>query len=115
MNQRRILFTLGVTYETDPEKLKKIPSIVEEVINSVSMSRFDRAFFRDYGEFSLNYEIVYYVLSSDYSDYAVVQQNINLGLFERFLEEEIDFAYPTQTIHMNKVNEENESKVNNNG
>ena len=115
MNERRILFSLGVTYETSAEKLKKIPSLVEEVINGVSKARFDRAFFKDYGDFSLNYEIVYYVLSSDYSDFAVVQQNINLGIFEKFSEEKIDFAYPTQTLFMNNARLDNKDEGEKNG
>ncbi|NIP29509.1 MAG: mechanosensitive ion channel [Candidatus Dadabacteria bacterium] len=107
MNERRVLFNIGLTYDTPVEKLKKVPEIIQDVIDNISKARFDRAFFKEYGDFSLNFEIVYYVSSSDYSEYAIVQQDINLGLLQRFIDEKIDFAYPTQTLFMNKLYEQN--------
>ena len=103
MNKRRILFNLGVTYETPHEKLEKIPEIVKELIDQVPRAQFDRTFFKEYADFSLNYEIVYYVLSSNYLDYAKVHEQINLLIFKKFNEEGIEFAYPTQTVHLNKL------------
>jgi small-conductance mechanosensitive channel len=103
MQQRRILFTIGVTYQTPVEKLKAIPDIVRGIIESVgSRVRFDRAHFKEYGAFSLDFEVVYYVLSQDYNVYMDIQQQINLALYERFDEEGIEFAYPTQTLFVAK-------------
>ena len=110
MNDRRILFTLGVVYETPYEKLEKIPEILNEIITEEPKTRFDRAHFYSYGDFSLNFEIVYYVLSPDYSDYMNAQQSINLAIFKRFNEEGIEFAYPTQTLIVNKADSETENK-----
>ena len=104
MAQRRVLFSIGVVYDTPYEKLKIISRIIEEVIRSENNTRFDRAHFFSYGDFSLNFEIVYYVLSSDYNEYMDRQQSINLKLFERFEEEQIDFAFPTQTLLFEKKN-----------
>jgi small-conductance mechanosensitive channel len=53
---------------------------------------------RHHGAYSLKFEIVYYVLNSDYAVYMDVQQQINLALYERFPQEGIEFAYPTQTV-----------------
>ncbi len=111
MNDRRILFTLGVVYETPYEKLEKIPDLLREIITDEPRTRFDRTHFYSYGDFSLNYEIVYYVLSPDYIDYMNAQQNINLAVFKRFGEEGIEFAYPTQTLFVNK-NAPDESREN---
>ena len=103
MQERRILFTIGVTYQTPHEKLKAIPGMVREVIESAGEQvRFDRAHFKAYGDFSLNFEIVYYVLSQDYAVYMDMQQQINLALYERFEQEGIEFAYPTQTVFVAK-------------
>ena len=106
MNDRRILFTLGVVYDTPYEKLEKIPDILNEIITDEPKTRFDRAHFNSYGDFSLNFEIVYYVLSPDYIDYMNAQQSINLAIFKRFTEEGIEFAYPTQTLYVNKEDTE---------
>ncbi len=48
----------------------------------------------------MNFEIVYYVLSPDFNLYMDVQQAINLTVHKRFEEQEIEFAYPTQTIFL---------------
>jgi small-conductance mechanosensitive channel len=98
MEQRRIAFTIGVVYQTPADKLERIPAIIREVIEAQEKCRFDRSHFAAYGDFSLNFETVYYVTVADYAVYMDAQQAINLRLFRRFQEEGIEFAYPTQTI-----------------
>ncbi|MFO8088939.1 MAG: mechanosensitive ion channel family protein [Desulfatiglandaceae bacterium] len=100
MLERRIAFTIGVEYNTEYEKLKLIPEMIKDIISSVELTRFDRCHFISYGDFSLKIETVYYILSPDYNIYANVQQEINLKIFKKFKEEEIVFAFPTQTIHL---------------
>jgi small-conductance mechanosensitive channel len=109
MFNRRITFALGVVYQTSFDKLRAIPQMIKEIIERQESARFDRAHFKEYGDFSLNFEIVYYVLSPDYNLYMDVQQKINLEIFHRFEEEGIEFAYPTQTLLLQKE----ESKVQN--
>ena len=100
MQERRILFTLDVTYGTPSEKVEAIPSMVREIIEADAMTRFDRAHFKGYGPSSLVFEFVYYVLSAEYTDYMDVQQRINLAVYRRFEREGIGFAFPTQTLHV---------------
>lgn len=100
MSERRTVFSFGVTYQTPFDKLKRIPAIVKEIIERQKQARFDRAHFKDYGDSSLNFEIVYFVLSPDYNLYMDIQQNINLELFQQFEREQIEFAYPTRTLIM---------------
>ncbi|GIV66434.1 MAG: mechanosensitive ion channel family protein [Chloroflexota bacterium] len=99
MERRRVLFTLGVTYETPLEKIEKIPHILEEIISSKAEVTFDRAHFKEYGAFSLNFEIVYFVETSDYRYFMDIQQEINIEIYRRFSEMGIEFAYPTQVIY----------------
>lgn len=98
LQERRINFSIGVTYQTSSEKLKQIPSIVEETIASQENVRFDRCHFSTFGDSALNFEIVYYVLLPEYREYMDRQQAINLTLFEAFESKGIEFAYPTQTL-----------------
>lgn len=102
MFNRRITFSLGVVYQTSFDKLKAIPQIIKEIVEHQENTRFDRAHFKEYGDFSLNFEIVYYVLSPDFNLYMDIQQKINLEIFHRFEEEGIEFAYPTQTLLLQK-------------
>lgn len=102
MEKRRIVFSFGVLYETQTEKLKKIPEMVEEIITKEKLAQLDRVHFKEFGDFSLNFEVVYYIASPDYSDYMNTQQSINLGIKEAFEKEGIEFAYPTQTLFIKK-------------
>ncbi|NOK64155.1 MAG: mechanosensitive ion channel family protein [Chloroflexi bacterium AL-W] len=100
MYERRIQFMLTITYDTPYEKLKEIPSIVQEIVESQEKVRFDRAHFKEYADFSLNFEVVYYVLDPDYNFYMDIQQAINLEIYRRFELEKLDFAYPTRTLYV---------------
>ena len=99
MEQRRVLFTLGVTYDTSTEKLKEIPIIIKGIIDNVSDTTFGRTHFFAYGVYSLNFEIAYYVLTSDYDRYMDIHQEVNLSIKEAFEARGIEFALPTQTLH----------------
>jgi small-conductance mechanosensitive channel len=103
MERRRVVFNLGVTYQTPSKKLKIIPQIVKDVINEQEDAAFDRGHFASYGDFSLNFEFVYYVTGADYNKYMDIQQSINLTIFETFEREKIEFAYPTQTLFVSKT------------
>ena len=102
MQKRRVVFKIGVIYQTPIKQLKEIPDIVKKVINDSPDTIFDRTHFFSYGDFALIYEIVYYVLSGDYNKYMDLQQQINFGIHEEFEKRNIQFAYPTQTVYVNK-------------
>jgi small-conductance mechanosensitive channel len=103
MQERRVVFTLGVTYQTPRDKLAKIPAIVREAIEEQPDTRFDRSHFSAYGDFALQFESVYYILSPDYNAYMDRNQAIYLRIHERFEQEGIEFAYPTQTLFMQRT------------
>ena len=100
MYERRVPFTFGVIYQTTPEQLESIPTMVKGIIEQLDKTRFDRAHFKSFGASSYDFEVVYYVLSPDYNLYMDIQQQINLGLCRAFADKGIDFAYPTQTIYL---------------
>jgi small-conductance mechanosensitive channel len=98
MSERRVVFRIGVVYQTAVEKLVAIPEIVRTIIENQGGTRFDRAHFAAYGDFALTFEVVYYVLSPDYNRYMDLQQAINLDIYRAFQSHCIEFAYPTQTL-----------------
>ena len=105
MEKRRVVFSLGVTYQTSAQKLRVIPQLVKDAITAQDGAEFDRGHFASYGDFSLNFEFVYYVTGADYNIYMDIQQAINLAIFDAFERDAIEFAYPTQTLFMSKVNQ----------
>ena len=106
MQERRIQIGLGVIYQTPAEQVAAIPNLIKEAIDEQDMARFDRAHFKAYGDFSLNYEAIFYVLSPEYNVYMDVQQGILLGILHRFQERGIEFAYPTRTLYMQSLDED---------
>lgn len=101
MQERRIDFAVGVTYDTPADKLELIPKLIEQAISTQEHTRFDRSHFKGLGAFSLDFETVFFVLKPDYLLYMDVQQAINLQLVRGFAEHGIQFAFPTQTLHLN--------------
>jgi small-conductance mechanosensitive channel len=111
MYERRIVFTIGVTYETPREKLEQIPQIISEAVERQEHTRLDRTHWKGFGNFSLDFETVYFVTVPEYAVYMDVQQAINHEVFQRFEEEGIDFAYPTQMIYARGMGESEAVRV----
>ena len=105
MNERRSTFTIGVTYDTPAAIVEKIPGFIEEVVESQPNTRFDRSHFKDFGDSSLNVETVYYMLVPDYRSLMDTQQKVNLEVLRRFNAEGVEFAFPTQTLYVEKGSE----------
>ncbi len=59
MEERRIVFKLGVTYQTTSEIVKEIPVIVKEIIESTKDVRLDRGHFSGFGDFCVDFEFVF--------------------------------------------------------
>jgi small-conductance mechanosensitive channel len=105
MEKRRVVFKLGIVYQTTTSQVKEVPGIIKTAIENVQDTVFDRAHFATYGDFSLDFEVVYYVLSGDYNKYMDIQQDINFEIKEEFEKRGIEFAYPTQTLFLEKEQE----------
>jgi len=102
MERRRVLFQLKVIYQTPLERVKEIPIMLAKIIKGVEGTVFDRAHFLSFGDFSLDFEVVYYVIGGDYNKYMDIQQQINFAVMREFAEKKIEFAYPSQTVFLQK-------------
>ena len=79
MEKRRVAFKIGITYQSKSEHVKEIPEIISNIIKNIESTAFDRCHFASYGDFSLVFETVYYVLTGDYACYMGIQQQINFA------------------------------------
>jgi len=102
MTRKRVAFALGVEYGTEQAKLRAIPEWVEEIISSVSDVTFSRAHLHGLGDSSLNFEVVYFVESREYSLYMDIHQKVLMGIYEKFMAEKVMLAFPTQTVWVKK-------------
>ncbi len=98
MTRRQQVFTVGVAADTPYEKLKQIPDILREIVAAQSEVEFGRAHFRTFGEYTLDFEVVYFLPVPDFTLFMDTQQAINLEIHRRFAEEGIGMPYPTQAV-----------------
>ena len=99
MQRRRVVFSIGVIFQTAPEQLQKIPGIIKSIIDSADNATFDRSHFSAIGDSSRKFETVYYIESPDYTLYMNAQQKIYLDILRAFEKENIIIGYPTQTLY----------------
>jgi small-conductance mechanosensitive channel len=102
MKQRRSSFKIGIIYETPTKKMKMIPGIIKKIIEKEDFAIIDRIHFIAFNDFSLDYEIVFFVDSPDYNIFMEVNERILLKIKEEFEKKGIEFAYPTKTINLTK-------------
>lgn len=99
MLERRVVFKFGVTYDTPPETLEKVPGIVRRIVETHETARFERSHFFALGESSLDFETVFWMKTPDYNVYMDVQQAVNLQLMRELAALDVQFAFPTRTLH----------------
>lgn len=95
---RKVVVQLGLTYQTPPEKmdvamdiLKKIATEMPELEENVIVS------FMSWGDFSLGIQLIYFIKVGE--DFFKVQNDVNMQILRQFNEQQLQFAYPTQTIY----------------
>lgn len=99
----RWLTNIGITYDTPPEKVEKAVQIIREILENHEGMNEDfppRVFFNGFNDWSLNIMVVVWYHPPNYWDYQAWLQNICLEIMRRFEAEDIDFAFPSQTIYM---------------
>jgi len=102
MTKRRVLFTLGITYDTPSDKLRAIPDFIKSIIENTEQTEFNRCHFVELGDSALKFEIVYHVTDKSYDVFCDAHHAILNQINDKFAAESITFAYPTQTINLNQ-------------
>jgi small-conductance mechanosensitive channel len=100
METRRVAFVLRIAYGTSEELLCRVPRIIREIITAKPNVDFERAHFFVWGEWSLDFEVVYHFRSPDYILHMDAQQDIFLEIYRRFEKEGIRFAHPLSIVRL---------------
>ena len=103
MRERRIVMNFGILYETPKKTVAALPEKIRTALAEVPDIRIDRIHFSGFGDSSLDFELVYYVSTGDYTAYMDKQQSINLALLDLFEKEKVSFAYPTRMVYTAKA------------
>lgn len=100
MERRRVVFRIGVVYHTTAEQIEMIPQIIKKIIDNKEDATYDRSHFVACGNFSLDFETVYFIEGPEYNRFADIHQAVLLEMFKEFKALNIEFAFPTQTLHV---------------
>ncbi len=99
----RRVFDVTITYDTPPEKVDRAVEILKEILDNHEGMNEDfppRVYFDDLNADSLNLKCFYWYHPPDFWQYMEFTEWVNREVFSRFNKEGIDFAFPTQTIHL---------------
>ncbi|MBR2177613.1 MAG: mechanosensitive ion channel [Paludibacteraceae bacterium] len=98
---RRIELNVGLTYSTTPEQMRQAMDILRNLPSSVDgIEDKVKVYFTSFGDFSLNITCWYYIKKD--SDLFETQSAVNLQVLDEFNAHGLDFAFPTQTLYVNK-------------
>ncbi len=98
---RRIELNVGLTYSTTPEQMRQAMDILRNLPSSVAgIEEKVKVYFTSFGDFSLNITCWYYIKKD--SDLFETQSAVNLQVLDEFNAHGLDFAFPTQTLYVNK-------------
>lgn len=97
--ERRVLFTFRLPFDTPRDKIPEAIKRVRGFIESEAQTRFDRGYLSGFGESGLDFEFVYYVLDPDYNLYVGIQHRINLKMLDAWDELGLQFGVPARKVH----------------
>ncbi|WP_417621105.1 mechanosensitive ion channel family protein [Parasphingorhabdus sp.] len=94
--RRRTRFGIGVIYQTKPDEARRIPGLLKKIVEE-NNAVFVRSGFVGFGDSSINFELDFDIMSSEYDVVYEGRHTIGLAILQKFNEEGLEFAYPTQT------------------
>ena len=102
--KRRVVLNLGLTYDTTPEKMKEALDILKAIpgrVENVSSNPSDTtAVFTNYADSALVIMYIYFIEKQ--GDILGVTSNMNMEILSSFNKAGLEFAFPTQTIYIQK-------------
>ena len=102
VKERRSVLNIGVLYETEEKDLEKISTWLKEIVDNTEKCKFERASLTDLANSSVNFTLTFYLSVDSYTEYLEVQETVLKAIIKKFRMENIEFAYPTQTLYIKK-------------
>jgi small-conductance mechanosensitive channel len=96
MPEKRVVMRLRLDFETSPEHLAQVQSLVEKVVSAVKGTRFISCLLVEIGEYALEFETVYFIANKGVSFIPRATDAVNRGVVAQFAAAGIRFAYPTR-------------------
>jgi len=101
---RRCNINLGIQYDTPPEKIEAFCEGIRQLILTHKWTRKDlfHVYFNNYADFSLNILVYLFWEVPDWGQELQERHRLFLDILRLSQKMKIDFAFPTQTLHMFK-------------
>lgn len=96
MQRRRSVIILGLHVDTNLEKIRELPTKINEVLSNIDNIQFDRAHLSNLGSFTLDFELVFFVTSRSYRTFLMSRENAYFAILDLLQSEGIELAYPTE-------------------
>jgi MscS family membrane protein len=96
----KTVMNIGVTYDTPAEKVERAMQIIENIYRPHPKTSDLIISFNKFESSSLNILVVHWWDSTDFKEYLLQFQKLNLELKRRFDAEGISFAFPSQTVYV---------------
>ena len=98
---------ITITYDSGIDKTRKAVKIIKEILADVSEINGNpatppRVYFSDFNDSSLNIYMSYWIRPADYWLFQEVNERVNMRIMEAFGAEQIEFAFPSQTLYLKK-------------
>lgn len=93
-------YVIGIVYNTPYEKIIEALRILREILANHPSTANYRAYFKEYGPYSLNIVVTHWCKYTDWEEFLKATEEINLEIKRRFEEAGIEFAFPTQTVQL---------------
>ncbi len=101
---RRTTSTIGVTYDTTPEKMEKLLIQLRQMLLDDELIDNDNVFvnFTGFGDSSLDIDMKYFILTTDYNVWLNKREVLNLNIMRIVYKLDLDFAFPSTTVYLEK-------------
>ena len=108
LTKRLVEFKIGLLYSTSADVLKECKKEIYEFLagHEKVESETIRVRFCEYEESALNLQIRCYIAITDLEEYYAFVEELNFAIKEIIENNDTDFAYPTQSIHIEYTNGE---------
>ena len=101
---RRARFTLGITYDTPPEKIELFVEGIKKIIIDNPKTKKDfQVSFSDYADSSLNIFVNLFLLVAHWNEELQYKQIILLDILKLAQKLEIQFAFPSQSLYIEHI------------
>ncbi|HAD03803.1 MAG: mechanosensitive ion channel protein MscS [Desulfuromonadales bacterium GWD2_61_12] len=102
ITQRRVRFTLGLTYATKPEQLRTAVERIRILLQSDP--RVDKdgllVHFTDFGASSLDILVQYFTVVTAMPEHLPVREELSLRIMEILAELKLELAFPSRTVYL---------------